>query len=78
VEMAEQLIGQMTDHFAPTQYRDTYREGLFALIEKKRDGGKIRLKPQSRRQATEQRELLATLKASIQKAEEKRNRALAA
>jgi DNA end-binding protein Ku len=78
VEMAEQLIGQMTDHFAPTQYRDTYREGLFALIEKKRDGEKIRLKPQTRREATEQRELLATLKASIQKVEGNRKPVLAA
>ena len=78
VEMAERLIEQMTDRFAPTQYRDMYRDGLLALIEKKRDGEKIRLKPLPQRQATEQRELLATLKASIQKAEEKQKRVLAA
>ncbi len=78
VEMAERLIGQMTDRFAATEYRDTYREGLLTLIEKKRDGVKIRLRPQPQREATEQRELLATLKASIQKAEGKRKRDLAA
>lgn len=78
VEMAERLIGQMTDRFTATEYRDTYREGLLALIEKKRDGVIIRLKPQPQREVTEQRELLATLKASIQKAEGKRKRNLAA
>jgi DNA end-binding protein Ku len=78
VEMAEQLIGQMTDHFAPAKYRDAYRDGLVDLIEKKRDGVRIRMKPQPQHEATEQRELLAALKASIQKAEGKRKRALAA
>ncbi len=78
VAMAEHLIGQMTDHFAPARYRDVYREGLVSLIEKKRDGTKIRVKPQPHYQATEQRELLSTLKASIQKAEGRRKRALAA
>ena len=76
--MAERLIDSMTDHFAPEQYTDTYREGLRALIERKRDGITIKTKPQRPRAATEDADLLAALKASIQRAEGKRKRALAA
>jgi len=76
--MVERLIDSMTEHFAPEKYTDTYRAGLQALIEKKREGVAIKTKPQRPRVATEETELLAALKASIQKAEGKRKRALAA
>ena len=76
--MVERLIDSMTEHFAPEKYTDTYREGLQALIERKREGATIKTKPQRPRVATEEAELLAALKASIQKAEGKRKRALAA
>jgi DNA end-binding protein Ku len=76
--MAERLIESMTDHFAPEKYTDTYREGLQALIEKKRAGITIKTKPQRQRAATEDEDLLAALKASIQRAEGKRKRAWAA
>jgi DNA end-binding protein Ku len=78
VAMVERLVDSMTDHFAPEKYSDTYREGLQALIEKKREGAAIKAKPQRQRVATEDADLLAALKASIQKAEGKRKRALAA
>jgi len=78
MEMAERLIDSMTDHFAPEKYTDTYREGLQALIEKKREGVTIKARLQCPRAATEDADLLAALKASIQKAEGKRKRALAA
>jgi DNA end-binding protein Ku len=76
--MVEQLIDSMTEQFAPEKYTDTYREGLQALIERKRDGVTLRAKPQRPRVATEEAEILAALKTSIQKAESKRRRALAA
>jgi DNA end-binding protein Ku len=76
--MAERLIDSMTDHFAPEKYTDTYQEGLQALIEKKREGATIKAKPQRQRTATDDADLLAALKASIQRAEGKRKRALAA
>jgi DNA end-binding protein Ku len=76
--MAERLIDSMTDHFTPEKYTDTYREGLRALIEKKREGATIKAKPQRQRAATEEADLLTALKSSIQRAEGKRKRALAA
>jgi DNA end-binding protein Ku len=78
MEMVERLIDSMTDHFAPEQYSNTYREGLRVLIEKKREGATIKTKPRRQRVATEDQELLTALKTSIQKAEGKRKRALAA
>jgi DNA end-binding protein Ku len=76
--MVERLIDSMTEHFAPEKYTDTYRARLQALIERKREGVGLKTKPQRPRVATEEADLLAALKASIQKAESKRKRALAA
>ena len=73
--MAERLIESMTAHFAPEQYTDTYREGLLALIEQKREGVTSKTKPRRPRQATADEELLTALKASIHHAEGKRKRA---
>jgi DNA end-binding protein Ku len=78
IAMTERLIDSMTEHFAPEKYTDTYREGLRALIEKKREGATIKTKPRRPRVATEDEDLLVALKASIRKAEGKRERALAA
>jgi DNA end-binding protein Ku len=76
--LTERLIDSMTDHFAPEKYTDTYREGLRAVIEKKREGATLKTRPRRPRIATEDEELLVALKASIRKAEGKRERALAA
>lgn len=76
--MMARLIDSMTDHFAPEKYTDSYREGLQALIEKKREGVTVKTKPRRQRVATEEADLLTALKASIQDAEGKRKRALAA
>jgi DNA end-binding protein Ku len=76
--MVERLIDSMTERFAPEQYTDTYREGLQALIESKREGVRLKTKPPRPRVATEEAELLTALKASIQKAESRGKRALAA
>ena len=63
--MAEQLIERKTDHFTPEKYQDAYREGLLALIEKRRDGGRLRLKPLLQPKPTEDGVLVETLKTSI-------------
>jgi DNA end-binding protein Ku len=78
ITMAERLIDSLTDHFTPEKYTATYREGLQTLIKRKHDGLTSKTKPQRQRVATEEADLLAALKASIQRAEGKRKRALAA
>lgn len=74
IARAEQLIEHMTDHFTPEKYQDTYREGLLALIEKRRDGTRLRLKPQPQPKPTQSEDLAETLKASLDKAPGKRRR----
>jgi DNA end-binding protein Ku len=74
IAMAEQLIERMTEHFTPEKYQDTYRESLLALIEKKRDGTKLKLRLQPPPKPTENTDLAETLKASLDKAPGKRRR----
>ncbi|SPS01065.1 non-homologous end joining protein Ku [Cupriavidus taiwanensis] len=40
IEMATKLVDDMTEDWAPEQYRDTYRDDLMARIEEKIDSGK--------------------------------------
>ena len=76
--MARRLLSpyleRMTEHFAPEKYQDTYREGLVALIEKKRDGTRLKLTPQLQPKPTENEDLAETLKASLDKVPGKRRR----
>jgi DNA end-binding protein Ku len=46
LDMAEQLINTIEAEFAPEEYRDTYRDDLLALIEKKAAGGEIAVPPE--------------------------------
>lgn len=41
LEMAEQLIGQLSTGFEPEKYRDEYREQLMDFIQKKVDGQEV-------------------------------------
>jgi len=67
IAMAEQLIERMTELFTPEKYQNTYREGLLALIEKRRNGTRLRLKPQPQPKPTDNEDLAETLKASLNK-----------
>ena len=74
IAIAEQLIERMTDHFTPEKYQDTYRESLLALIEKRRESTRLRLRPQLQPKPTEDGDLVETLKASIDRIAGKRRR----
>jgi DNA end-binding protein Ku len=41
LQMAESLIGNLTESFDPTAYRDDYREALMEIVEKKVAGEEI-------------------------------------
>lgn len=74
VAMAEQFIERLTDHFAPEKYQDSYRNGLITLIEKKRDGTRLKLKPVLPLKPTEDEDLVEALRASVERATSKRRR----
>lgn len=72
--MAEQLIERMTEHFEPEKYRDSYRESLRVLLEKRHDGARVKIKPLPQLQPTEDEDLLEVLKTSIEKVAARRRR----
>lgn len=72
VEMAENLIEQLTEHFKPEKFHDSYIEELKKVIEEKANGKVIETKGE-KPEATKVDDLMATLKESL-KASRSKNR----
>lgn len=68
LKLAEQLIESMTAKFEPKKYRDTYREKLEELIEKKLKGQPIRVKAPKRKPTTNVVDITALLQKSLKAA----------
>src|SRR3954453_16476634 len=62
--IAKQLVESLADQFEPGKYRDTYREEVLGLIERKAAGEKIAVQPQVEEPAPVPA-LMAALKASL-------------
>ncbi|MCP4087957.1 MAG: hypothetical protein GY745_23375 [Actinomycetia bacterium] len=67
--MAEHLIGSLSEEYAPEKHRDTYRESLLDLIQRKAAGEEIALAPEPASP-----EGVAALEASVAEAKEARKR----
>lgn len=67
IDMALQLINELTEHFKPEKYHDTYEDDLKEMIDKKAKGKKIQSKGKVP-ETTKSHELMAALKASLEKA----------
>jgi DNA end-binding protein Ku len=65
VEIAKQLIDSLAGEFEPDQYRDTYREDVLALIERKAEGKEIAIQPEAEEVAAPTPDLMSALKASL-------------
>jgi DNA end-binding protein Ku len=63
--MATQLIDSMTVDWEPARYRDTHREQVLELIERKAAGEDIATVPDDQREAGEVVDLVAALEASL-------------
>ena len=74
VDMALQLVKEMSEHFSPKKYRDTYREDLMARIRKRVKAGRTEAVEEAEapaaapRQSAEVIDLMALLKSSLGKA----------
>ncbi len=68
--MANDLIKAYTGEFDPTQYKDTYREKLLAVIEAKRSGKTV--KAAESEKTTAPPDLMAALSASLDQARDSR------
>ncbi|NLT05507.1 MAG: Ku protein [Solirubrobacterales bacterium] len=64
VKMAGELIASLTSEFDPAKYRDTYRDQVLDLIERKAEGEEIAVQPQEE-ERPEVPDLMSALEASI-------------
>ncbi len=64
LRMAEQLIDSFGGSFKPDKYKDTYRDALSEIIERKRKGEEVHVEPVEERE--EAPDLMAALRASLE------------
>jgi DNA end-binding protein Ku len=65
VDIAKQLVGSLAGDFKPDKYRDTYREQVLELIERKAHGEKIAVQPPPEEVRAPAPDLMSALKASL-------------
>jgi DNA end-binding protein Ku len=65
LEIAEQLVDSLAGEFDPDRYRDTYREEVLALIERKAEGKAIAVQPAPEVHSEPAPDLMSALKASL-------------
>jgi DNA end-binding protein Ku len=63
--IAKQLVESLAADFQPDRYRDTYREEVLALIERKAQGEEIAVQPAREEAAAPVPDLMSALKASL-------------
>jgi DNA end-binding protein Ku len=74
VAMAAQLIESLSAEFEPERFRDTYRDQVLDLIERKAGGEEIVVETPQAAEATSVVDLMAALEASVKDAREARKR----
>jgi DNA end-binding protein Ku len=65
IDIAKQLIDSLAGAFDPDKYRDTYRDEVLNLIERKAEGEEIAVQPAADEEAEPVPDLMAALKASL-------------
>jgi DNA end-binding protein Ku len=66
LEIAEQLVDSLSGPFDPEKYRDTYREEVLDLVERKAQGEHIAVQPAAEEAEEPVPDLMAALKASLE------------
>jgi DNA end-binding protein Ku len=65
LEIAKQLVDSLAGDFEPDKYRDTYREEVLALLERKAQGESIAVQPPAEEVRAPAPDLMSALKASL-------------
>jgi DNA end-binding protein Ku len=65
LEIAEQLIESLAGDFEPDRFRDTYREQVMEMIERKAQGKQIAVQPEPEEVSAPAPDLMGALKASL-------------
>jgi DNA end-binding protein Ku len=66
LDIAKQLVDSLAGDFEPDSFRDTHREQVLALIERKAQGKAIAVQPAPEEVATPAPDLMSALKASLE------------
>jgi DNA end-binding protein Ku len=66
LDIAKQLVDSLAGDFKPDQYKDTYRDEVLQLIERKAAGKKIAVQPAAEEVAAPAPDLMSALKASLE------------
>ncbi len=66
LQMAEQLVGNLSSSFDPSKYVDDYHENLMKIIKAKMKGKKIAVAEPEERESTQVVDLMARLQESLQ------------
>jgi DNA end-binding protein Ku len=66
LEIAEQLVESLAGEFEPDKYRDSYREQVLAMIERKAQGKEIAVQPEPEEVTEPAPDLMGALKASLE------------
>src|SRR6202163_1154136 len=70
LDIAKQLVGSLAGDFEPDKYRDSYRQDVLALIDRKAQGEQIALQPPAEEGSAPAPDLMSALKASLDAARE--------
>jgi DNA end-binding protein Ku len=65
LDIAKQLVDSLAGAFDADKYRDTYREAVLALVERKAEGKEIAVQPTADEDDAEVPDLMSALKASL-------------
>ncbi len=76
LEVASRLVRSLAEPFQISRYRDSYREAVLDLIDRKAGGEQIEAQPIERRQPAETIDVMGALQASLAQVEEEREGAL--
>jgi DNA end-binding protein Ku len=68
--MATSFIDQLTEHFDPSDYEDTYHDKLMKLIKQKQKGEVVKVQPEKEVAPTKSADLMQMLRESLEKAKE--------
>jgi DNA end-binding protein Ku len=66
LDVAKQLVESLAEHFDAAQFRDTYREEVLELIERKAQGKAIAVQPPPEEVAKPAPDLMSALRASLE------------
>lgn len=78
LQMAEQLIGNLTESFDPSKYQDDYRENIMRIIKAKLKGKKVEVAEPEEPEATPVVDLMARLQESLSQGKTRTRREKAA